>query len=87
MVFFGLLPVSALRLDFTGVSGMWLTACQLINVAVECCFFNPRYLQEIKKEYIPALIQESLNICRNIVKEYQTTSDVSCDSLIDSNSQ
>ncbi|XP_066932540.1 IQ calmodulin-binding motif-containing protein 1-like [Clytia hemisphaerica] len=68
--------IQALRLDFTKVSGMWLTACQLINTAVECCFFNPRYLQEIKKEYIPALIQESLNICRSIVKEYQTSSDM-----------
>jgi len=68
---------SALRKDFSEISGSWLTACQLINIAVECCHFEPSKLQEIKKEYIPALVYESLNICRNIVKEHSSAGEVS----------
>lgn len=56
--------------------GSWITAYQLIDIGVECCFFNHNYVEEIKKKYIPSLMNAGLAICGLIIKQIQLNNDV-----------
>ena len=66
----------ALRIDFSKVTGSWITAYQLIDIGIECCLFNPHYLEEIKKKYMPSLVDAGLVICGMIIKKVRLSNDV-----------
>lgn len=47
-----------------------------MEVGIDCCFQHPVYLGEIKKNYIPSLLNVALHICVTMTKEAQNMQNV-----------